>query len=372
MKQKVVIALIFLGIIALGVVVQGKVSKRLDKLAEVAKEAQAKQAEQGKKPPLQLASPTPGPVTETLHLTGSLKPDAEVALGFKVPGRVVEVSVKRGDVVTAGQALARLDGRDLEAQLAQAEAGRKAAQAQRSVAADAYKRAKALAEAGAASEQQVVAASGQTDAISATIQQAGAAKRYIELVRGETRLVSPIDGVVVQAPTAPGFVVQVMSPPSFVIQRLATLKFNGHLSDKDAARVKAGMPFEVESDAGVVTKGTLDVVIPSVDPMTRRVPIEGSVPNDGGRLFAGSMVEARVEVPSEPSLAIPLAALLTGSRPAVLALGPDRKLVRREVEVLRVDHDKLLIKTGIAATDRVAVSPGVQWREGDAVPPEVR
>jgi RND family efflux transporter MFP subunit len=368
MKQKIVVGLVMAGIVAVGVMVQVKVTEKRAQLAVVAKEAEAKQSEQGKKVPPQLAMPLPGPATQTLHLTGSLKAEAEVSLGFKVPGRVVELGVKRGDVVKAGAFLARLDARDFDAQMAQADAGMRAAEAQRSIAADAARRVKQLQEAGAATDQQVVQASGQTSAISATIQQAGAARRYLEVVRGETRLTSPIDGVVVSAPTAPGFVVQMMSPPSFTIQRLSTLKFHGHLTDRDAARIQSGMAFEVESDAGIVKAGTLDVVIPSVDMLTRRVPIEGTVPNPDGKLFAGAMVEARVAVASEPSLSIPLTCLLTGSTPAVLVVDGSKQLVRREVTVLRSEGDRLLVKSGLQATDQVLANPGVQWREGDRVP----
>lgn len=372
MKLKIWFAAILLGLVAVGVVIQAKVTKRLEVLAAVAKEAEAKQAQAGKKAPPLLVTPKPGPETEVLRLTGTLKPEAEVALGFKVPGRVVELLAKRGDVVKAGQPLARIDARDFEAQLAQADAGRRAAEAQREIASDAYRRVKQLQAAGAATEQQIVQASGQASAISASIEQAGAAKRYLEVIKGETRLFSPIDGVVVSAPTAPGFVVQVMSAPVYSIQKLDNVKFNGHLTDKDAARIKTGMPFEVESDAGHIAKGTLDALIPSVDMMTRRVPIEGTVPNPDGKLFAGSMVEARISLPSLPSLAIPTSCLLTGAVPSVLVVGADGKLQRRELTILRTEGDQLLVKAGLQAQERVLANPSVQWREGDSVPADLK
>lgn len=372
MKLKIWFAVVLLGLVAVGVVIQAKVTKRLGVLAEVAKEAEAKQAQAGKKTPPQLVTPKPGPEMEVLRLTGTLKPEAEVALGFKVPGRVVELLVKRGDVVKAGQPLARIDARDFEAQLAQADAGRKAAEAQREIATDAFRRVKQLQAAGAATEQQIVQASGQASAISASIEQAGAAKRYLEVIKGETRLFSPIDGVVVTAPTAPGFVVQVMSAPVFNIQKLDNVKFNGHLTDRDAARIKAGMAFEVESEAGIIAKGTLDPLVPTVDMMTRRVSIEGTVPNPEGRLFAGSMVEARINLPSLPSLSIPTSSLLTGAVPSVLVVGADGKLQRRELTILRTERDQLLVKAGLQANERVLANPSVQWREGDLVPVEAK
>ncbi len=368
MKTKILTTLALLGLAAFGWVLRGKVLDRLAKLELVSQEAQAKAvAAQVREPPT-LVMPEAGPKTESLRLTGTLRPEAEVQLGFKVPGRVTDVLVQRGQTVQAGDTVARLDARDLEAQAMQAQAGKKAAEAQRSIAADALKRARQLQEAGAATEQQVVAAAGQTSAISATIEQAQAAQRYVEVIKGETRLITPIDGVVVQAPTAPGFVVQMMSPPVVVVQKLTNVKFAAHLTDRDAARIQAGMAVAVETAAGHKAVGKLDAVIPSVDPLTRRVPIEGTIANPQGKLFAGAMVEATIEVPSPPTLSIPQTALLTGNEAAVLVAGPDRKLIRRPVVVLRSVADKLLVSQGLASGDRVVANPGVNWREGDTLP----
>jgi membrane fusion protein (multidrug efflux system) len=159
-----------------------------------------------------------------------------------------------------------------------------------------------------------------------------------------------------------------MSAPVFNIQKLDNVKFNGHLTDRDAARVKAGMAFEVESEAGIIAKGTLDPLVPTVDMMTRRVAIEGTVPNPDGKLFAGSMVEARINLPSLPSLSIPASSLLTGAVPSVLVVGADGKLQRRELTILRTERDQLLVKAGLQADERVLANPSVQWREGDLVP----
>jgi len=63
-----------------------------------------------------------GMLLVTVSATGSLVPQAEVSLAFTSGGRVAEVLVAEGQVVAAGQALARLDTDDLALQVAQAEA----------------------------------------------------------------------------------------------------------------------------------------------------------------------------------------------------------------------------------------------------------
>jgi len=366
-KRNLVLVVTLLGVVAFGVALSSKVLARLTKQQTVAEDARQRLAAESAVVPPRLVQPTSGPETETLQFSGTLRPEAEVELAFKLPGRVVQVLVKRGDVVRAGQELARLNDRDIEAQAAQARAGMAAAQAQTALARDALRRSKSLAQAGAASEQQVVMAGGQSNLGDASVAQAHASAQLIESLRQETRLVAPIDGVVIRAPTAAGFFAA-PGMPLFRIEKLDTLRFGGHLSDRDAARIKKGAVLTVESEAGVTVAGTLDLIVPSVDPATHRVPIEGSLDNADGKLFAGAFVQARIEARADPTLRIPASALLTGDVPAVLLLGDDGRFARRPVDVARTEKDVLLLRSGVTTTDRVVAQPGSKWREGDRMP----
>ena len=58
------------------------------------------------------------------------KPTLQIDLTSKIPGRVVSLYVKEGDTVQKGQVIARIDTRDLEAQLNQNLANIAAIQAQ--------------------------------------------------------------------------------------------------------------------------------------------------------------------------------------------------------------------------------------------------
>lgn len=364
MKHRIALVLVVIAIVAFGVVLSGKVSTRLDKLDSVAAEAAQKASSRPAKPAPEVVQPQAGPTSETIHVTGTLRPEAEVELGFKLPGRVVELLAQRGDSVQAGQALANLNGSDIEAQAAQARAGMQAARAQREMAADSLRRSRNLQEAGAASEQQVMMAGNQTHLGEASLAQATASSRLIDSLRQETRLVTPIDGVVVRAPSAAGFFAA-PGVPIFRVEKLTSLRFSGHLGDSEAGRVAKGSRLVVKSESGAEAVGKLELIIPSVDPMTRRVPIEGLVPNADGKLFAGSFVTATIEATAEPSLRIPATALVTGETPAVLVVGDTGVLQRRQVQVLRSEKEHLFVKSGLQPTDRVIANPGTTWREGD-------
>jgi HlyD family secretion protein len=67
---------------------------------------------------------------EVISATGEVRPDKEATLGFETDGRVIELLVEEGDVVEAGDVIARLDTSVLEVQVEQAEAGLDVAKAE--------------------------------------------------------------------------------------------------------------------------------------------------------------------------------------------------------------------------------------------------
>lgn len=74
------------------------------------------------------ATVTRANVTQTVEVSGTVNAD-QVKLSFRPQGRLAEVKVKVGDVVAAGQILARLETADLEAAVKRAEADLLSAQA---------------------------------------------------------------------------------------------------------------------------------------------------------------------------------------------------------------------------------------------------
>lgn len=70
-----------------------------------------------------------GSIAATVNATGNVEANQQIDLNFDTPGRVAEVLVAEGDTVTAGQVLAKLDTKDLEFAVAQAQANLDAQQA---------------------------------------------------------------------------------------------------------------------------------------------------------------------------------------------------------------------------------------------------
>src|SRR5215211_6721187 len=73
---------------------------------------------------------TVGDLTVQVESSGSVQPARTVELPFQVTGQVEQVLVKPGDLVRAGQPLARLNDHDFQLQVQQAQADLKSAEAQ--------------------------------------------------------------------------------------------------------------------------------------------------------------------------------------------------------------------------------------------------
>jgi HlyD family secretion protein len=79
------------------------------------------QASATEETPLQTAKATKGNLVLYASGTGTIIPQEESALGFNTSGQVKEISVKVGDTVEAGQALAQLDDSDAQVKLTEAQ-----------------------------------------------------------------------------------------------------------------------------------------------------------------------------------------------------------------------------------------------------------
>src|SRR6185503_388688 len=69
-----------------------------------------------------------GPLARPVHAAGRIGYSAETRLAFKVGGVVARIAVDEGDHVVKGQVLARLDPREIDAHLSEAESARSKAE----------------------------------------------------------------------------------------------------------------------------------------------------------------------------------------------------------------------------------------------------
>ena len=263
----------------------------------------------------------------TLQISGSLAPQTRVGIVSKLPGTLSQISVQLGDRVRAGQTIASLDRREIDAQVDAAEAAvnvaRAALESAEAALANAQlerDRAQNLFDKGAIPKQRLDsaatanrAAAAQRDLANANVAQAEASlRRAREVQRGAT-LTSPTDGVVVERNYDPGSVVSGADKPVVVVADLRVMKLEAGVSELEAGRLRVGMPVRVGVQArpGDTFEGRLAAIVPEVDPRNRHFAVEIRIANPGA-LLAGMYATARVPVARVAgAVAVPLDAIAT-------------------------------------------------------------
>lgn len=311
--------------------------------------------------------PAAATYTPLVVLQGSLEPVQAADLGFEVAGRVSRVDVELGQHVRANDVLVSLDRASVGAQSAQTDAAIAVAQANVDMTRDRVTLLEGLVRSGAAAERDLTTARQQLAVAEAQLGQAQASRRSIATVSADHVLRAPFAGVVTRVPRGVGAV----AGPGTVLVRiedLSSLRLRTTVSQSELEALTVGATAVFDGAAGAT--GTIQSAVRSLDPQTRRAPVEVLVPNTDERMVANAIVRARVVTgAARPALRIPA----TARRPngTVLVVDGEGRVTTRAV-VAQADLDgSWLVSEGLAPEDRVVVRPAVA-REGSIVVPVVR
>jgi RND family efflux transporter MFP subunit len=311
----------------------------------------------------------------TLQISGNLVPQTRVAVAAKLPGTLSSVRVDIGDRVRAGQVVAVLDRREIDAQVDAAEAavnvahaGVEAAEAALANAELERDRAQNLFDRGAVPRQRLDAAetarrssAAQRDLARANLAQAEAALRRAREVQRDATLTSPIDGVVVERHYDAGSLVGPGDDPVVVVADLRVMKLEAGVSELEAGRLRVGMPARVEAQArpGDVFEGRVAAIAPEVDARNRHFRIEVRINNPGAQLLSGMYGSAAIPLERvQQVVAIP--------RDAVITRDDKRVVVRIEGDTV---HD-VPVTEGLTDGRLVQIATGLQ--AGDTILSDAR
>lgn len=127
---------------------------------------------------------------------GALAAAETIRLSFAVSGKLIDVPLREGEPVRAGQVVARLDPVDVEREIAAAEARLKAAQGQLDQADQEFRRQQSLYERGFAPKAAFDRASAEMTTARSQFNVAQAELKGARLRLSRTVLAAPIDGIV--------------------------------------------------------------------------------------------------------------------------------------------------------------------------------
>ena len=315
-----------------------------------------------------------GALESAIELSGNLVPETRVDIRSKLPGTLDQVLVQLGAAVTAGQTLATLDRREIDAQVdaavaavAVGRAGVDAADAAFENAAQEVERARGLFEKGAipkqrleAAEMQWRAGKAQRDLAAANVEQANAALRRARELQRDATLRAPIAGVIVARNFDAGNLVGPGGDPIVAVADLRTLKLEAGVSELEAGRLNTAARARVTVAArpGEVFDGRVAAVAPEVDTRNRHFRVEIRVANKAGAMLSGMFATARIPTATAEGPVVP--------REAVFDRNGGRAVYRVKDGTVSV----VPVTEGLSDGKRVVLTSGVQ--RGDTIVADAR
>jgi RND family efflux transporter MFP subunit len=260
---------------------------------------------------VELGSVTRGDVAAHLTVVGNLIGLQTIDIAPRTGGRLLSVNVQLGDSVRRGQAIAKVEDREIAEQVNQAEASMEVSRAtirQREadlkVAELNFERSKNLfarqllaKQALDDAESRYLAAVAQLDLSKAQQAQNEARLQELKFNLQNTTVTSPVDGFVGKRNVDPGAMVSTATAIVSVVE-ISRLKLVVNVVEKDLRMVNPGDVGIVEVDAypGEKFNGRIARVAPVLDPATRTATIEIEIPNRDNRLKPGMYARVSLTV----------------------------------------------------------------------------
>ncbi len=207
-------------------------------------------------------------------------PGAQVDVGTEVRGTLARVLVAEKDPVRKGELLAELRNDDLKAQIVEARARVSEAEADTRLYQADLDRMEALRAHSVASQQSLDGARRNHDAAIARQAVAEAEVVRLEAELAKTRIVSPIDGVLIARIVQPGETVDA-GAMLFTIADLSRIRVEAEIDEFDAGRVDVGSPVVITAEGydGRSWRGAVEEIPDQVIPRRLR-PEDPAKPGD--------------------------------------------------------------------------------------------
>ncbi|HEY6554257.1 MAG TPA: efflux RND transporter periplasmic adaptor subunit [Vicinamibacteria bacterium] len=308
---------------------------------------------------------------DTLLLTGTLRPRAQVQVVAEVQARLLRVLRDEGARVAAGETLALLDDTDYRLAHDRAQAALAVADANKAHAVAERERATNLLKTGGITDKDHLSAQVALQVAEASMAQARAEVAIAAQQVARTRIRAPFAGRVAKR-TADAGTMLTNGAPLFTLVDDAVLEFRASVPSADYGKVRVGAAVEVAVDAlgGRSVKGKVARVTPLVEERTRSFEVVVQIPG-GNDLVGGLFARATVTVGKATRvLVVPPAALVRdGSDPlfAQAFVVEAGKAERRKVTLGVETPDAIQVTDGLKAGDLVVLDPPVALSSGAPV-----
>ncbi len=326
-----------------------------------------------------------------LNSSGYVVAQRKAAVASKTTGRLEWIGVEEGSKVTDGQIIARLENRDIEATVRQAEAAlqnsRSMLDQSKAELADAgrsFKRTKELLAQGIVSQSEYDSAEARfkssaalTAGAEAGIKNASAALQGAKVNLDYSLIRAPFNAVVLTKNADVGDIITPLGAAAnakaavVTIADMSSLQVEADVSESNLYQVKKGQPCEIMLDAlpGSRFGGIVHTIVPTADRSKASVMVKVSFLDLDSRIFPEMSAkvaflerEAKPEDKKAHIVINPAAIVTSEGRTGVYLVKGDRVVFTAVVRGVKLGD--LVEVSGLKSGDKVAIKPLDKLKDG--------
>ena len=308
-------------------------------------------------------------LAQGLAISGAIKAVNSAVVKARVPGELQGLTVREGERVKAGQIIARVDAREYQARVLQAQQQAQAAKAQIDIARRNFDNNRSLVEQGFISKTALDTSMASLAAAEATYQAAQAGTEVAAKSIEDTVLRAPISGLVSQRLAQNGERIAVEARIVEIVD-LDHLELEASLSAAESLDVRIGQSalLQIEGAAKPVTAQVVRIN-PSAVAGSRAVLVYLAVDATPG-LRQGLFAQGTLGTGHLQTLALPLSAVRTDKPQAYVQVVSNNKVSHQNVELGargEVDGQTMVAIKGLSEGATVIIGSIGSLREGSTV-----
>jgi RND family efflux transporter, MFP subunit len=294
---------------------------------------------------------------QEVTVTGNIEGNKTVRLGFMVAGKINYIAAEEGRNIRAGQLLASLDpesyriGKDMaDANLAQAQ--------------DEYSRLNLMHDRKSISESDF-------SKISNTLKVAKAQQHLQNKNLSDTRLYSPINGILLKKGAEKGEIVSI-GMPLFVVSDIRSVKVNASVPESDLHGLHIGNIANVYvASLDATFTGKITEIGSLAEASTRTFNVKVELKNPELRIRPGMTAEVRIQTDkTRQSIAIPAEAILhdvDNSSYVYVADNTKKRAFKRKIALGTIQGNDIEIMSGLDTGDLLVITGQQKLSNGSAI-----
>jgi RND family efflux transporter MFP subunit len=292
------------------------------------------------------------PHIATEEVVGTVRSKLRAAVEAKVSGRVLEYTAVPGEMVKAGDLLATLDAREIQAKVDQAKAVLD--QARRD-----FARQEKLIATNATTRQEFDAAQARVQVGEATVTEA-------ETMMSYARVTAPFDGVVTRKLADVGDLAM-PGKPLLEVEAPTDLRFEANLPEALLGNVKLGAKMKVKvASVADPLEAEVSEIAPVADAVSRTFQVKLDLPAADG-LRTGQFGRVSVPVAEVMLLLVPQSAVIRRGQMELVFVVSGGKAALRLVKSGKALNGKIEILSGLEEGELVVTSDPAAIADGQPV-----